>query len=836
MSTSSTSKVIPAHLNFLAIYNPELGRTEETERDQIVFYFSGKSEKRRRGDHDAPSGRDIREEEDEQMRQIGLAQGVVNFAKSFSGDEDVDSIDTEKHRIVVTELETGWWILASIALTVLPRQAMRATALDPQGLGSIEYSAREITPAQLLLQQLHRAHKIFLLHHSPTLSDHYMRLPRHQFTALLANFWTSFAQNWDVLLHGNPAVEAYDGIKLAAGGELGVGVGEEEWGSGEREVLEDTIRRTEGLVDIVVSRFGDAPGTIAQKMNAASSATKADELAAGGSWLGCLEHAGPADGILFSGCGALSRQSLHGLAAWMEWIYTYGESVYGVRDNPTSTRRKRPRRSVPQKASSPKELSPVPEPDDEREQPSPGTLANHLPSIPPPIVTAAEEALESATKSAVQHEVGHSSGREASAQAEGWTNYLTLGYGSRWFGGGTKSLVQKTTKPKSTSPAETKKANPISDKSSIRSALSQDSNKDPLSITAIPTTPPARFLIGLQGSLAEPGAEIFADEDQADAEVDRRIMIRTAYVEVSQSNSEEDSVYDSDDSHGSVSPGMMPARLSKWKRLRLVIYVVSCFYFLAFTSLMMACQNQPFMFVFLFEPTTESLNMPLFFRRLHTNLLPLYKPLLSSTSPVNVARRLESIVSPTLISKTNDTNASSSDPSSSLATNPIYDLIYSPAQMTIHSSIPNIPLPNTLAAHGIPTALTSATPYTTPTWTRIEALNVHAQILNSWIATRKRGGSGGQAHKGELERSAKTGKGWWVCWLKIEVDEDPVHDTKPEEAESSRAGTNDAREPESDNPSARPGLGLGLGGATIMSYETQRQASYREAVLISTLR
>ena len=50
------------------------------------------------------------------------------------------------------------------------------------------------------------------------------------FCSILDKYWLRFASNWDVLLHASPAVDIYNGIKLAGAGELGVGVGEEEWG------------------------------------------------------------------------------------------------------------------------------------------------------------------------------------------------------------------------------------------------------------------------------------------------------------------------------------------------------------------------------------------------------------------------------------------------------------------------------------------------------------------------------------------------------------------------------------------------------------------------------
>lgn len=117
------SQVVPAQLSFLAIYNPSLGPTDETFRDQVVFYYSRVANEARIADKKggdrngtstatAASEATLKEEENEKLRQIGLAQGMVDFARSFSEDEPVDSVETEKSRIVMRELEKGWWILA----------------------------------------------------------------------------------------------------------------------------------------------------------------------------------------------------------------------------------------------------------------------------------------------------------------------------------------------------------------------------------------------------------------------------------------------------------------------------------------------------------------------------------------------------------------------------------------------------------------------------------------------------------------------------------------------------------------------------------------------------
>lgn len=100
------ASVIPAQLGFLAIYNPSLGTTDETLHEQIVYYTSKDTRRRSRS-------KDLcKEEQNERLRQIGLAQGMVDFGKNFSDGRSVDLIETEKSRIILYELEAGWWILA----------------------------------------------------------------------------------------------------------------------------------------------------------------------------------------------------------------------------------------------------------------------------------------------------------------------------------------------------------------------------------------------------------------------------------------------------------------------------------------------------------------------------------------------------------------------------------------------------------------------------------------------------------------------------------------------------------------------------------------------------
>lgn len=83
-------RVVPAKLSFLAIYNPTLGPTDETFPDQLVYWYSRAANETRASHKKAAANskgkartreHELREEENERLRQIGLAQGMVDFAR-----------------------------------------------------------------------------------------------------------------------------------------------------------------------------------------------------------------------------------------------------------------------------------------------------------------------------------------------------------------------------------------------------------------------------------------------------------------------------------------------------------------------------------------------------------------------------------------------------------------------------------------------------------------------------------------------------------------------------------------------------------------------------------
>lgn len=342
-------------------------------------------------------------------------------------------------------------------------------------------------------------------------------------------------------------MDVFNGLKLAAGGELGIGVGEEEWGSGEREVLEGFIERTDGLVDLVVSRFGDAP-QVGNKPDENSTPTDAPTRAqkTRKEWQGLTQDPRPSDGVIFSGIGAINRSSVRDISSWVEMLFKYGEGAYGMRDNPSSTFRRKRKKSpssimkagsnftgenLQRQRSQPRQSS---------EDNASSEYQKHLDTpvgIPPPIVAPVRPHPVKATLSAKSRDNDASkkqSGISASgledqstSSTETLMKYLTLGvYGSQWGIPLKRSIVQRQDSNQENRGADNK---------------GQPAAASNISSSKVQETSYGYFMIGLQGDLEqdsigddeEPDTYIGTDPDSINEtqSLTNRTMRRTVHVE-----------------------------------------------------------------------------------------------------------------------------------------------------------------------------------------------------------------------------------------------------------------------------------------------------------------
>lgn len=119
---AAPGRIVPAHLDFLAIYNPSLGLSEETEKDQIVFYWSKiANDATGQACKDDDAVRVARDTANEQLRQIGLAQGIVHFARF-----------APQHQVVQQVL--------ILTITEVLLRAKRSTLLTPRSI-ALYYSS-----------------------------------------------------------------------------------------------------------------------------------------------------------------------------------------------------------------------------------------------------------------------------------------------------------------------------------------------------------------------------------------------------------------------------------------------------------------------------------------------------------------------------------------------------------------------------------------------------------------------------------------------------------------------------------------------------------------------
>lgn len=125
--THPNMDLIPAKLRYLCIYNPTLGTTQQDLHKQIVYFHSD----------DGPKS------ENEKLREIGLAQGMVEFSKELSGGEMLTHVTSTKTRTVVVNLENDIWAALCVHLPVEVRNGV-VVEYNMKGLSGVDVIIGEL--------------------------------------------------------------------------------------------------------------------------------------------------------------------------------------------------------------------------------------------------------------------------------------------------------------------------------------------------------------------------------------------------------------------------------------------------------------------------------------------------------------------------------------------------------------------------------------------------------------------------------------------------------------------------------------------------------------------
>ncbi|GJJ77154.1 hypothetical protein EMPS_09513 [Entomortierella parvispora] len=134
-SSNAGPAVTPPTLGYFCVYNPDFGPTDETQHEQLLYYVARKTVSI-----------------DAKMRNIGLAQGLVNFARIFSPNAPCDNVHSQKNRLVFLEAEPGYWLHMSIELGTTKRTVKGADGKHRTITEYLDHEVHDTVLAALLKQ------------------------------------------------------------------------------------------------------------------------------------------------------------------------------------------------------------------------------------------------------------------------------------------------------------------------------------------------------------------------------------------------------------------------------------------------------------------------------------------------------------------------------------------------------------------------------------------------------------------------------------------------------------------------------------------------------------
>ncbi|OLL26420.1 Vacuolar fusion protein CCZ1 [Neolecta irregularis DAH-3] len=159
---------------YFSIFNPSLGTTDETLLRQILFYYS-------------PIPVSI----NEKLRRVGLAQGMVEFARPFAKGKPVSYIRTHK----------AW----NIPLTEIPNS-------NPKQL--VTFSETEVPSPELLQAGILRGYRLWRLLNG-SFENGLKVHGTERLSSLLDNWWSTWVNKWKFQLYSSLIEEFWGGTIMS---------------------------------------------------------------------------------------------------------------------------------------------------------------------------------------------------------------------------------------------------------------------------------------------------------------------------------------------------------------------------------------------------------------------------------------------------------------------------------------------------------------------------------------------------------------------------------------------------------------------------------------------
>ncbi|KAI8981424.1 hypothetical protein BDB01DRAFT_794065 [Pilobolus umbonatus] len=114
-------------LAYFCVYNPTLSQSEENTKDQILYYTAKKV---------VPA--------DIKMKQIGLAQALVNFTSTFSPFHSTQNVHSQKNRMIFLQPEPDFWMHMCIELGVIRKQVKDSKGKEKLGTEYLDTQLNDI--------------------------------------------------------------------------------------------------------------------------------------------------------------------------------------------------------------------------------------------------------------------------------------------------------------------------------------------------------------------------------------------------------------------------------------------------------------------------------------------------------------------------------------------------------------------------------------------------------------------------------------------------------------------------------------------------------------------